>query len=88
MSRKRDIKASGRIPGQWVGVRWEVLDSPAWKAMSPGARLLYICLLRRLSYNNFNNGKIFRSTRDAAEEIGASVTHSSARATAKFARER
>jgi hypothetical protein len=71
MSRKRDIKASGRIPGQWVGVRHEVLDSPAWKAMSFGARSLYVCLLRPLAYKRFNNGKLYRSTRDAAEELGA-----------------
>ena len=37
----------------------------------PGARWLYVCLLRRLSYNAFNNGKVFRSTREAAREIGA-----------------
>lgn len=71
MSNRRRIKASGHIPGQWTGLRWEVLDSPAWKATSPGARWLYVCLLRRLSYNAFNNGKVFRSTREAAREIGA-----------------
>jgi hypothetical protein len=36
-----------------------------------GARWLYVSLLRRLSYNAFNNGKLFRSTREAAKEIGA-----------------
>ena len=71
MSSRRKIKARGHIPGQWTGLRWEVLDSPAWKATSPGARWLYVCLLRRLSYNAFNNGKVFRSTREAAKEIAA-----------------
>jgi hypothetical protein len=70
MSNRRKIKDKGRIPGQWTALRWELLDSPAWKATSPGARLLYISLLRRLSYNALNNGKIFRSTREAAKEIG------------------
>lgn len=71
MSNRRKIYGKGNIPGQWTGLRWEVLESSAWKATSFGARLLYISLLRRLSYNAFNNGKIFRSTREAAKEIGA-----------------
>ena len=71
MSNRHKIRAKGHIPGQWTALRWELLDSLAWKVMSHGARLLYICLLRRLSYNAFNNGRIFRSTREAANEIGA-----------------
>jgi hypothetical protein len=67
MNRKPD---KGRIPGQWVASRYEVLDSRAWKAMSFGARALYIALLRRLSHSLSNNGKVFLSTRDAAEELG------------------
>jgi hypothetical protein len=64
-------KDKGRIPGQYTALRWEVMDSAAWKQMSPGARLLYIALIRPLSFNRDNNGKIFLSTRKAAEEIGA-----------------
>ena len=39
--------------------------------MSFGARLLYIALLRRLSFINYNNGHVYLSTRKAADEIGA-----------------
>jgi hypothetical protein len=35
------------------------LDSAAWKQMSMGARLLYIALIKPLSFNRDNNGKIF-----------------------------
>jgi hypothetical protein len=69
MSRRN--KDKGRIPGQWTALRWEVLDSAAWKQMSMGARLLYIALIRPLSYYNDNNGRIFLSTRRAADELGA-----------------
>lgn len=46
------------------------LDAPAWKATSHGARSLYMALKRRYSSNFKNNGKVFLSQRDAAEEIG------------------
>ena len=48
-----------------------ILDSPAWKAMSHGARVLYVALKRRYSSNFKNNGKVFLSQRDASEEIGS-----------------
>jgi hypothetical protein len=70
MSRNRN-RDRGRIEGQWAASRYEVLDSPAWKATSFGARALYIALVRQLSYSRLNNGKVFLSTRDAAEELGA-----------------
>jgi hypothetical protein len=37
----RRYKDKGRIPGQYTAIRWEILDSAAWKQMSMGARLLY-----------------------------------------------
>jgi hypothetical protein len=64
-------KDKGRIPGQYTAIRWEILDSPAWKQMSMGARLLYIALVKPLSFNRDNNGKIFLSTRDAAKQLNA-----------------
>jgi hypothetical protein len=45
-----------------------MLDLPAWKACSPGARLLYISLKRFLGADN--NGKIYLSHRDACEALG------------------
>jgi hypothetical protein len=40
--------------------------------MSTGARLLYIALIRNLSFNADNNGKLYLSTRKAAKELGVS----------------
>jgi hypothetical protein len=71
MSNRHKVYAKGRIQGSWTALRHEVIDSPAWMAMSFGARALYVALLRQLSYEHFNNGNVFLSTRDAAEALGA-----------------
>jgi hypothetical protein len=67
----RRYKDKGRIPGQYTAIRWEILDSAAWKQMSMGARSLYIALIKPLSFNRDNNGSIFLSTRDAAQQLNA-----------------
>jgi hypothetical protein len=72
MSNRNKIYSKGRISGQWTALRWEVMDSAAWRQMSMGARMLYIALIRPLSFNADNNGKIFLSTRRASEQLGAS----------------
>jgi hypothetical protein len=54
----------------FVMVHAELLDMPAWRAMSLGARILYIALKRR--YRKDNNGSIFLSQRDAEAELGCS----------------
>jgi hypothetical protein len=72
MSNKKKIYGKGRIKGPFMLVRHEVLDSAAWKRTSPGARLLYIALSRRLNFKAYNNGRIFLATRTAAKELGAS----------------
>jgi hypothetical protein len=51
------------------------LASPAWRAMSHGARNLYVALKLRYSSNLKNNGRIYVSTRDAAEELGSNRTY-------------
>jgi hypothetical protein len=58
----------------FVMVTNQALDSPAWRAMSLGARLLYIALKRRYWPNRKNNGKISLSHRHARKEIGSSAT--------------
>ena len=55
----------------FVMVTNQVLDSPAWRAMSHGARSLYIALKRRYSQNRKNNGRIYLSFRKAQTEIGS-----------------
>jgi hypothetical protein len=60
----------GRLP-PFVPLLKETLDSPAWKAMSHGAGALYVALKRRYNRDFHNNGKIYLSQRNAAEEIGS-----------------
>jgi len=72
MSNKKKIYSKGRIEGRWTPIRHQMMDSAAWKQMSMGARWLYIALVRPLSFEEDNNGKIFLSTRRASEQLGAS----------------
>jgi hypothetical protein len=58
----------------FVMITNQVLDSPAWCAMSHGARNLYIALKRRHWPNRKNNGRIFLSNRQARKEIRAGAT--------------
>jgi hypothetical protein len=51
----------------------DTLGCPAWRAMSHGARSLYVALKLRYSSNFKNNGQIYLSLRDAAEEIGSGM---------------
>jgi hypothetical protein len=53
----------------FVKVMLETLDAPAWRALSLGARCLYIALKRRHRLDTNNNGKIFLSQRQAAMEL-------------------
>jgi hypothetical protein len=72
MSNRHKAYSKGRIQGQWTAIRWEVMQSAAWRHMSMGARMLYIALIKNLSFTADNNGKVFLATRKAAEELGAS----------------
>lgn len=45
-----------------------MLNTEAWKALTPAARAVYIQIGAR--YDGFNNGKIAFSVRDAASEVG------------------
>jgi hypothetical protein len=58
----------------FVMVTNQVLDAPAWRASSLGARLLYIALKRHYWPNSKNNGKISLSARQARKEIGSGYT--------------
>jgi hypothetical protein len=65
---KRD---KGRLP-PFVALLKETLASPAWLAISHGAKILYVALKARYSSNLHNNGRLFISQRDARREIGSS----------------
>jgi hypothetical protein len=64
------MKRKRKSMGPFAAVPLAILDAPAWRAMSPIARLLWIALRRKLRNDGLNNGKIYLSCRDAAEEIG------------------
>jgi hypothetical protein len=64
MKRKRKSK------GPFVAVPKAIMATPAWRAMSPEGRLLWIDLRGWLRNDDLNNGKVHRSCRDAAKSIG------------------
>jgi hypothetical protein len=49
----------------------DALDSPAWRAMSHGAKALYLRLRRRYNATIDNNGKIYLPQRLAALEVNS-----------------
>jgi hypothetical protein len=71
MSRKHHDK--GKLP-PFVPLLIDTLNSPAWRALSHGARSLYIALKRRYSINLHNNGRMFLPCRQAALELGSGST--------------
>jgi hypothetical protein len=56
--------------GAYVAVPKTIMEASAWRAMAPGARLLWIELRGWLRSDWSNNGRLFRSDRDAAKAIG------------------
>jgi hypothetical protein len=73
VSTKRRRK--NRLP-PFVPLIKATMATPAWRAMSPGARLLYIELRGRLRNDYANNGKVWLSCRDAADTLGTKSTRS------------
>jgi hypothetical protein len=63
-------KDKGRLPA-FVPMFKETITSPAWRALSHGARSLFLALKFRYNSEHKNNGKIYLSTRDAAAELGS-----------------
>jgi hypothetical protein len=55
----------------FVQMYHDVMDTPAWQAMSHGARNLYLALKRSYNRKARNNGRIFLSVRDASLMIKA-----------------
>ena len=67
IKRRNRTHTNGRSKGEgrYVALPHIILNSPAWKALSPHARCLFIEMKRR--YNGQNNGFITLSHREAAE---------------------
>lgn len=57
----------GRLP-PFVPVLKDTMKTPAWKALSHGARSLYVVLKGR--YSTTRQNAVYVSTRDAEEELG------------------
>ena len=66
MKRKRMSK------GPFVAIPKAIMATPAWRAMTPEGRLLWIELRGWLRNDGLNNGKVRLSCRDAAKAIGLS----------------
>jgi hypothetical protein len=60
-----------KIPN-FVALFHETIDTPAWRALTPSARMLYAALKRKLNlnYEKNNNGQIYLAHRHAARELG------------------
>jgi hypothetical protein len=59
-------KTKNKIDGLFVPLLLSTLDSPAWQAMSHGAKALYVALKRRCNEND-----VFLSGRVAARELNS-----------------
>jgi len=65
---RHEKRHNNRLP-PFVPLLCATLEAPAWRAMSHGARNLFVALKRRYNHNNHNNGRIFLSQRHAAQEL-------------------
>jgi len=54
---KHEKRHKNRLP-PFVPLLIATLDAPAWRAMSHGARGLFVALKRRYNHNNHNNGRM------------------------------
>ena len=61
---RKYLKNKGRNTGRFVALPYNLLESDAWKDLSPEAALIYIEVKRR--YNGKNNGDIPLSCREAS----------------------
>jgi hypothetical protein len=66
VSRRKD---KGRLP-DFVPLIKATLKTPAWRAMSHGARSLYVAL--KVRYNTRLQNSVYMSARHGAEELGSS----------------
>ncbi len=62
-------KKKGHLP-PFIPIIRTTVQIPAWKALSFGARSLYHVLRGFLRHDNLNNGKVYRSYREAADDLG------------------
>ena len=64
----RKVNDKGRLPA-FVPMFKTTIKTPAWRALSHGARSLYLSLKNH--FTGHNNGRIYLSQRCAREELGS-----------------
>lgn len=68
---------SERLP-DFTPMLHHVMDSPAFRSLTPAARCLYWHLLRRSGHRGVRNGDVFLSVRGAAEHLNVNKDTASA----------
>src|SRR5262245_18912248 len=71
-------KRKGKLP-PFIPLIRTTIRCPAWKALSYGARCVYIVLRDFLRIDNTNNGKVYRSYQDVHNDLGRGTERSIAR---------
>ena len=66
MANGQDKRGRSKNRGSFVMLDGFMMESAAWRALSPAARVVYIEVRRR--YNGSNNGRLALSVRDAAAQ--------------------
>jgi len=69
MNKHRNNSPHRTSSSPFVKLMIEIIDAPAWRAMSHGAKSLYIALRRRYNAIIDNNGKIYLPQRVAQKEL-------------------
>jgi hypothetical protein len=65
------LKPRGKKLAPFVPLLKDTMKAPAWRAMSHGAKMLYVSL--KWHYNRNLGNSVFVSTRDAAEKLGSNI---------------
>jgi hypothetical protein len=77
MSRRKE--RAKLIPGPFVPLLRTSIATPAWRAMSFGARLTYVELRGKMNNDASNNGMLYLSCRVIAKAIGTKATRHAVR---------
>lgn len=79
---KKNQKGRTQGTGRFVKLDHYLLNSPAWAALKPSARALYVLLSQR--YNGSNNGHIGLGEREATKALNLSDKKATRRAFAEL----
>jgi hypothetical protein len=64
------MKKQHKLP-PFVPITKQMMETPAWRAMSHGARWLYVALRGRYNHITKNNGKIWLPRREGMAQLGS-----------------